>query len=232
MYWNNPTIEVVYPSNRDPIQESFHNGKHCLFYDPCIPKNQIDAGQSLQQLCDWANKLISLHGIDGFIADQRNHYDIANLVKLNMWVDDIRQQGVVKPMMLFVNQHNRYGINNGESRLRAIERIPKIVTISGFISTTAELREQFNHLEEVVDFFQFAQLCQAVNGQQFLFTLTDPSAPYGIFWYEYNSRRTAPVTPGEAYCVNALKKYLNKHSGMRFTPEWFDTLKDWSDYAE
>lgn len=232
MYWNNPTIEVYYPSDQDPIEQSFHNGKHCLFYNPAIPKNQIDAGQNLQQLCDWANNLIQQQGIEGFIADQQNHYDIANLVKLNMWVEDIRQQGVVKPMMLFVKENGRLGINNGESRLRALERISNIDTIFGFISTTVDRAEQFSHLEQIKTFDQFARICQAVNGQQFLFTLTDPMAPYGIFWYEYNSRRTAPVTPGEAYCVCVLKNYLKTHQGMLFTPEWFDRIRDWSVYAE
>ena len=231
MYWNNPTIELTYPNNRDPIQESFHEGKHCLFYDPAIPKNQIDTGQTLQQLCDWANERIHTQGLDGFIDDQQNHYDIANLVKLNMWVEDIRQQGVVKPMMLFVKESGRYGVNNGESRLRALECIPEIDTIFGFISATIDLANQFNHLERVESFEQFARICQAVNQQQFLFTLTDPTAPYGIFWYEFNSQRTAPVTPGESYCVTALKNYLKQHP-TTFTPEWFNTVKDWTVYAE
>jgi hypothetical protein len=70
MYWNNPTIEVSYPSDRDPIQQSSHNGQHCLFYDPSIPKDQIDAGQTLQQLCDWANQHITTQGVDGFISNK------------------------------------------------------------------------------------------------------------------------------------------------------------------
>jgi hypothetical protein len=232
MYWNNPTIEIQYPTDQDPIQQSFHNGRHCLFYNPAIAKDQIDAGQTLQQLCDWANRNIKNQGVDGFISDKQNYYDIANLVKLNMWVEDIRQQGVVKPMMLFVNKQGRYGINNGESRLRAIECIPEITTIFGFISTTVDRASQFSHLERVESFEQFASICQAVNGQQFLFTLTDPEAPYGIFWYEYNSQRTAAVTPGELYCVTALTNYLKTYPNMVFTPEWFNILKDWSTYAE
>lgn len=232
MYWNNPTIEVKYPGDQDPIQESFHQGSHCLFYDPAIPKNQIDAGQTLQQLCSWANNLIQDQGIAGFISNQQNHYDIANLVKLNMWVDDIRHQGVVKPMMLFINKNGRYGINNGESRLRAIERIPSIPTVFGFISTTVDQLDKLKHLERIETFDRFAEICQAVDGQQFLFTLTDTNAPYGIYWYEYNSQRTAPVTPGESYCVMALKNYLEKHPETVFTPEWFDTLKDWSSYSK
>jgi hypothetical protein len=232
MYWNNPTIEINYPSDRDPIQESFHSGNHCLFYDPYILKEQIEGGQTLQQLCDRANRLIKTQSIDGFITDTQNHYDIANLVKLNMWVDDIQEQGVVKPMMLYVRDDRRYGINNGESRLRAMERISTMNSVFGFVSMRVEQAERFKHLEPIRTFEQFAKKCKAEPGQQFLFTLTDSNAPYGIYWYEYNSQRTAPVTPGESWCVNALHQYLKQNQDQVFTPEWFDTLKDWTSYAE
>jgi len=230
MYWNNTNIEIVYPSDRDPVQESFHNGRHCLFYNPAIDKNQIRYSQSLQDICDWANQYISNRGITGFIQEQKNWYDIANIVKLNMWIDDIQKQGIIKPMMLYYDGKEKYGINNGESRLRALERIPAITTIQGFISTTVEYANNFNNITPVTSFAQFAEICQAVIGQEFLFTLTEPDAPYGIYWYEYNSCWTAPVTPGETYCVRALYAYLNKYPTTKFTPEWFDHLIIWSDY--
>jgi len=230
MYWNNPLIELTFPNNRDPIQESFHNGRHCLFYNPAIDKNQIRYSQSLQDICDWANQCISNRGVTGFIKEQKNWYDIANIVKLNMWIDDIQKQGIVKPMMLYYDGKEKYGINNGESRLRALERIPAITTMQGFISTTVEYASKFDSMTLVTSFAQFAKICQAVDGQQFLFTLTDADAPYGIYWYEYNSCWTAPVTPGETYCVRALYAYLNKYPTTKFTPEWFDHLIIWSDY--
>ena len=230
MYWNNPRIELTYPSDQDPIQDSFHGGVHCLFYDPAIVKTQIRYKQTLQDICNWANNSIQTHGVNGFIQQQINWYDIANIVKLNMWIDDIRRQGIVKPILTYYDGKEKFGINNGESRLRALERISDIGTLRGFISTSVAHADQFEHLQQVHTFEQFAQLCQAVDQQQFMFTLTDPSAPYGIFWYEYNSRRTAPVTPGEAYCVEVLHLYLQQHPDTRFTPEWFDTLVDWNYY--
>ena len=118
MYWNNPTMRVTYPLNSqsDPIIQSFHNGMHCIFYNPAVPKETIRYQQSLQNICDWANEQIKYHGIDGFFADPLNRYEIANIVKLNMWINDIRTQGIIKPMNLFYDGKGKYGINNGESR--------------------------------------------------------------------------------------------------------------------
>jgi hypothetical protein len=231
MYWNNTRIELTYPSDQDPIQTSFHNGVHCLFYDPAVPKQQIRYKQTLQDICDWANRGIQQHGIQGFVGNQQNHYDIANIIKLNMWIDDIRKQGIVKPMLLVYDAQDQYGINNGESRLRALERIPTIATMNAFISTRQEHADRFAHLTPVTDFEQFARLCGATPGQQFLFTLTDPDAQYGIYWYEFNSDRTRAVTPGEETCVATFENYFNRHADTVFTVEWFDSLVDWSNYG-
>jgi hypothetical protein len=230
MYWNNPKIEVAYPSEQDPIAQSLHGGTHCLFYNPAVPKQQIRYKQTLQDICDWANNHIKTHGVLGFIDNPANHYDIANIVKLNMWIDDIKKQGIVKPMLLFYDGEEKFGINNGESRLRALERIPTINTMSAFVATRQEHADRFNKLLPVTTFEQFAQLCGAVDRQQFLFTLTDLRAPYGLYWYEYDSDRTRPVTPGEEVSVDALHSYLNQHPGIEFTPEWFDILIPWTNY--
>ena len=232
MYWNNPTIRVTYPLNSqdDPIKQSFHNGVHCIFYDPAVPKETIRYQQSLKDICDWANGHIKRDGIDGFINNPGNHYDIANIVKLNMWIDDIRKQGIVKPMNIFYDGQEQYGINNGESRLRAVERITNLSSVSAFVCTRQEYADRFAHLEQVQDFEHFARLCKAVDygrEQIFLFQLTDLEAPYGIFWYEYDSQLTAPVTPSEAFCVKALHDYLLQNADFEFTPDWFDDLKAW-----
>jgi hypothetical protein len=230
MYWNNPIQTVTYPSDSDIIFKSTHGGAHCLFYDPAVDKIAIRYQQSLRDICNWANQVILHNGIDSFVADFRNHYDIANIVKLNMWIQDIEQQGIVKPMMLFYDGQAQYGINNGESRLRATERLPSIQNLRAFISTSVKYKNRFSHLESVTTFDRFAELCKAVSGQQFLFTLTDPEAPYGIFWYEYNSVKTAPVTPGEPWCIDVFQNYLQANPSVQFTPEWFDTLVPWADY--
>ena len=230
MYWNNPVIQVSYPSLQDPIRDSFHHGIHCLFYNPAQDKNQIRTNQSLQDLCNWANAHIASQGTDGFVTDPGNYYDIANLVKLNIWVDDLQQQGSIKPMLLQYIGNPLLESGTGESRLRALERIDSITTVTAFISTHIQHQAKFVHLEAVTTFEQFASLCAAESGQQFLIRLTDNQAMYGLDWYEYNSSRTASITPTEDYCVGVMTEYLKKYPNTVFTPEWFDYRIDWDYY--
>jgi hypothetical protein len=230
MYWNNPLIEIFYPSDRDPVQESLHNNNHCIFYNPTVDKNKIRSNQNLSDLCNWINQKIIQQGMAGFLTDTQNHYEIANLVKLNMWVDDLPRNGSIKPMLLQYIGNEKYETGTGESRLRALERVASISTVHAFISTHSCYLTQFDHLESITTFTRFAELCQADVGQQFLFRLTDKDAPYGLDWYEYNSSQTTQITPGQDYCVTAIKNYLKEYPTIVFTPEWFDTLINWDDY--
>jgi len=230
MYWNNPITEFTYPSEHDPIDHSLHNGAHCLFYDPAVSKHSIRTNQRLQDLCNWANTEIASDGLRAFLSKQNNHYDIANLVKLNLWVHDLPRRGSIKPMLLQYIGNSQYESGTGESRLRALERIPQIQQVSAFISTHQQHAGRFSHLESVKTYARFAELCRAEPGQKFLFRFTDADAPYGLDWYEYNSSSTAEVTPGTEYCVDVLSNYLAHHPGTNFTPSWFDKEIVWATY--
>lgn len=230
MYWNNPTIKLKWPADFDPINQSLHNNQHVLFYDDAVDKTLIRSNQSLLDLCNWVNDRIASQGWDEFVQDQGNHYEIANLIKLNMWVDSLCRDGNIKPMLLQYVGNPLFETGTGESRLRALERLPQIKTCQAFISTHKKFADKFAHLPTVKTFDQFAQLCQAVSDQTFSFRLTDANAVYGLDWYEYDSAQTASVTPGVAFCVEAMTNYFKQHPDTRFTPGWFDTLINWSDY--
>ena len=75
-YWTNPiktytNTVLPYPLDTDPIVESLHNGEHCLFYQPMLPKGAIYYKQKLQDLCDWANDRTKT-----FTNDPNNFYDM------------------------------------------------------------------------------------------------------------------------------------------------------------
>jgi hypothetical protein len=192
--------------------------------------DQVQTNQRLQDLCDWATAGMSI-GLQNFISDARNHYDIANLIKLNMWIADIRSQGIVKPWMIQDQGNGTYLAGTGDSRMRCLECIPEIIHVPAFVSTCQARAQLYAHLEPITSFDRFAELCGAEPGQQFLFRLTDVMAPYGIYWYEYNTERTRSVTPGESWCVSTFANYAQQHADLKITKSWFNTLVNWADYA-
>jgi len=231
MYWNNPLITLPWPNVRDPVVESFHNGTHCLYYNPQTKFDTVQTNQRLQDLCNWANAGLG-SGLQNFINDSSNYYDIANLIKLNMWIADIKQQGIVKPWMMLDQGDGTYLAGTGDSRLRCLECIPEITHVPAFISTRQERAWLYAGLEQVQCFDRFAELCAAESGQEFLFRLTDVTAPYGIYWYEYNNERTRSITPGESWCVRTFANYAQQHPDLTITKDWFNQLKDWQTFAD
>jgi len=230
-YWDNPIktyTNTVLPYDRDcdPIIHSSHRGAHCLFFQPMLPKSVLQYQQKLTDLCDWANNRTS-----DFTDRPENFYDIANLVKLNLWVTDIRKQGIVKPMLIaYTGEDEPYLINNGESRLRCLEIIPEVEFVDCFITTHKRHANKFRALPQIENFEQYAEICRADIGQQFQFRFTDPDAPYGIDWYETNSQKTGQLMLAEEECRLLIKNYLRKHPSVVFSPDWFSTAVDWNLY--
>ena len=227
-YWNNPIktynkTVLPYGLDTDPIVESMHNKEHCLFYHSKFNHRLINYQQKLQDLCDWANIRT-----EDFLLDSSNFYDIANLVKLNLWIADIKAQGIVKPMLIYYD--GEFTSGTGESRLRTLECIPEVAHVTAFITTHQQHAHKFSHLEPVTRFARFAEICKATLGQQFMFRFTDANAPWGLDWYEYDSAQTRAVTPRQDYCVEVFGKYLQQHPDTVFSPEWFSQLVDWNHY--
>jgi len=223
-YWNNPKetysqTVLPYPKDTDPIVKSLHQGEHVLFWDPGIHKNRIEYKRTVQEQCDWLNSK----------NIWQDPFRVATIVKLNIYIDDIKRQGVVKPMLLYYNGNEKFGIQTGENRMRATERIPKLVMLASFITTHKQYAARFNHLPQIENFEQFTEICRTPVGCKYTFTFTDRDAPYGIFWYEYDSDQTRAVTPSYDWCKRVMRNYLNKNK-IIFTPAWFDTVVDWKTY--
>lgn len=230
MYWQNPLVQVRWPCAVDPFIELLKND-HCLYWNAEFDHRSLHTNQSLQDLCDWANHGL-ITGADAMQQDQRNHYDLANLVKLNLWTRDIQQQGIVKPWLILDWGTDVLEAGNGDSRLRILEILCDIKTVPAFISTHRSRNARYRHLTPVNSFDEFAALCRAEMGQEFLFRPTAPDAAFGIYWYEFDSSRTRAVTPSEPWCVSAFVRYHQQHPDVKIEPEWFLTDIDWQLYHQ
>lgn len=227
MYWNNPIVARNWPGFEiDPIVESSHDGVHCLFWNPAFDYKQCSTNQRLRELCTWARGHINGTGLDAFVANPVHWYDIANLVKLNIWIHDIRKQGIVKPWMILDQGDGTYLAGTGDSRLRCLELIPEITTVPAFISCATAQAHKYQGLEPITDFDQFAKICRAELDQEFLFRLTDAKAPYGIYWYEYNTNQTRHLMPQEKDAVRAFYDYY-KDNREPITMSWFNKHHEW-----
>lgn len=221
-YWNNPTIECVWPGDLDPIRDHVAQNDHRLLWNPTWRDfHRIKTNQTLEDICEWAMSWLSQNGIDDFLAETRNHYDIANLVKLNIWARDIQKQGIVKPWLVQDTGDDQVQLGTGDTRLKLLSLLPAIDSVSVFVSVRIERAECYPGLQEVGTLAEFACCCQADSGDQFLFKFTDNQAPYGIYWYEHSSRRTRSVTPDQQWCVQAFDRWYRSQISPRIDIAYF-----------
>lgn len=227
MYWDNPLLECCWPHDPDPIP-GLLGDQHLLFWNPAFDFRDLRTNQRLSDLCSWANHGLN-QGTKNFVNDPRNHYDIANLVKLNIWASDIQRQGMVKPWLIldWGNGHQEAG--TGDSRLRLCEAMPEIQSVKAFVSTHRDRAHLYKDLEPVQDIHRLAELCLADHGQNFLFRGTDRNAPFGIYWYEFDSARTRSVTPSQDWCIGVFQKYCET-TQIEITTQWFLNAVDWAQF--
>lgn len=226
MYWNQPLINCRWPDGPDPIPAMLGNN-FLLFWNPEFDFRGLHTNQRLNDLCVWAMHGL-YQGLDAFVSEESNHYDIANLVKLNIWAADIRRQGIVKPWLI-LDWEDRQEAGTGDSRLRLCEIMPEIATVPALISTHRNRANLYNTLEPVWTLGRLGELCGASPGQNFLFRGTDHDAPFGIYWYEFDSERTRAVTPAEDWCVMVFAKYYQQ-TCAKITAQWFLDPVDWSQF--
>ena len=229
MYWNYPTIQQRWPSDQDPVQLSLHDGTHCLLYDPAVAVENIQPQQSLQELCNLANFRLMAVGASNFFNEPAFHDWMANLVKIHMMVPSLRQHGSVKPFLLSYPGRLPCIPQTGDSRLKALERLPIVKFVSAIITTKSQYRTHFPDLISIDTFDQLATICAVVPGTDFLFRPTDALAPYGLDWFEYSADTVS--VPGINWCVTVLRNYIHSApDDFSFAPNWFDQPIDWNQY--
>lgn len=227
MYWNQPLIECRWPQDPDPVPDLLGD-QYLLFWDPKFDFRGLKTNQRMADLCAWVQHRLA-EGIDRFVADERNHYDIANLVKLNMWAEDIRRQGIIKPWLV-LDWGDYQEAGTGDSRMRLCEIMPEIKTVPAFVSTHRDRAMLYTGLEPILTLQQLATRCEAMIGQQFLFRPTTGAAPFGIYWYEYDSALTRAVTPAQSWCVTVFEHYYHVYRPV-IDAAWFLDPVPWQDYA-
>ena len=229
MYWNYPTTQHRWPCEDDPVSQSLHDGVHCLLYDPVVAVKNIQPQQTLGELCTLANFRLQAVGAAKFFNEPGYHDWIANLVKIQLMIPSLAQLGSVKPFLLSYLGHLPLVPQNGDSRLKALERLPVIESVSAIITTKSEYKTHFPDLVLIETFDQLAEVCAVSAGTDFIFRPTDDMAPYGLDWFEYADKKVCVPTIG--WCVAVLERYMAKAGpDFLFSPDWFDQFIDWNLY--
>lgn len=214
----------------DHLTDHLNQGQHVLFYDPAVPIQNINKWDTLEELINIANQRLDHYGSSMFTNFKEcnefsNEDQIANIIRINLFVHSINAQGNVKPCILHYCGSLPYGAGNGGSRLMALECLPHISTISAFISAPAGLASNFSHLRQIHNTQDLLDILGKPHKTKFYFKFTyDPDA-HGIDWYEVDLRFVR--VPNNQQCLELLQEYVNNQPNFRFTKSWFTEHHNW-----
>lgn len=221
---------VVPSGDTDPLAQHLDQGQHALFYDPCVPLENILKLDTLDELINIANERLDYYGPGMFTNfDQCNEISnqdqIANIVRVNLFVHSLKAQGNVKPCILHYNGTLPYGAGNGGSRLMALECVSNISTISAFISMPIELAQNFAHLRQIHSVNDMLDIFNSPERTKFYFKFTYDANAHGLEWYEVDLATVR--VPNNQQCLDLLQEYVDSRPGFKFTKLWFEENHHW-----
>jgi hypothetical protein len=182
---------------------------HCLLYNPGVLVTTIKPLCSLDQMLDEANQNL-------------NSNTMANMVRLNWMVTNLKDEPVQKPLLI----DHTGTVQTGDTRLAAIGLNEHIMHVPCVMTAPVDQMnldwiyvEDKNHLGELLN----------IDSTDIL---THDDWNYSsIDWIEFAYPHTAHHMHDEQERLHMIKKYLEQNPDTVFTRDWLQTPVNWSDYS-
>lgn len=161
--------------------------------------------------------------------DSKPTVDPAQIVKINQLYHSIKDQHVVKPMLLDFSS-GKFRPNTGDSRMRALSLLPHIQHVPAFITCNSDQIVPFNGVE-ITDFNSFAKAANVPTNTNFWFTLDDHNK---IIWYEVDLKTNIACSGQQfaSWCKIVFSNYINNQDdNFLISREWFTEDIDWDQYV-
>lgn len=214
-YWDNPLIQVKASNSEDLFAEHL-TPEQCVYYHPALPLNQVHQEHLIDEFCEFANR----NNRQDILKDL---YWLANLVKVNMWTVSMREVGILKPLLLYIDKHQKLKTLTGSTRMLCAQLIPEITHVPVMISVHQAnaalcIEQKFKRMHT---FDRFVTYIGATDNQTVSLRFTNDPNNYGLYWFEYNARDPLAVAPDDEWCLNTIRNYLDTNPDVEITPEWF-----------
>ena len=176
-----------------------------LYYLPNYPVDYLHPIRDLAQMIQEANS--------------GDSDALANSVRLNWMVQNLRTNSLRKPILVDCN----FNVVVGDTRLMAVKLldIPKVNVLAQLpepqdytIVTTLD------HLKSICGFDTTAELMWRPEDRDILHQPVD--------WFEIADTDTSDHMHNEQQRLTMIKNYLQAHPGFEFTTKWYQQAINWS----
>jgi hypothetical protein len=205
---------------------------YCMFYHPAVPAEQLTPVQTLEQCCVVVNQALALHGteLSGWPAGLQD--EIARLLWVNKFYQDLDKEPIRKPILVHRHQ-DQYLVDCGDTRLMTLQLANTAATVGVVVTCLATAADQYTAWYPVTSDQDLIQLIQfdPVN-TTVLVTPTPPGSTYAVEWLEIGDASTSHHLHSIDLRIGMMQQYLRTQpANFKFTRDWAKRPIDWSAFA-
>jgi hypothetical protein len=199
-----------------------------MFYHPAFPIAQLTPVQTLEGSCSVVNQALDLHGTDLLSWPAGLQDEIARLLWVNQFYQNLNKEPIRKPLLIH-QQQKQYIVDCGDTRLMTLRLSPEISTVSVVITCTLSDSGQYQDWQRITADADLIQLTRFdANNTTILVTATPPGADYGLEWLEIGDQSTGHHLHSIDLRLAMMQQYIDTQvRNFKFDPEWVSSPVDW-----
>lgn len=199
-----------------------------MFYHPAFPIAQLTPVQTLEGSCSVVNQALDLYGTDLLTWPARLQDEIARLLRVNYFYQNLHKEPIRKPLLIH-RQQEQYIVDCGDTRLMTLQLNPEISTVSVVITCTTADAVCYQDWQQITSDSDLIRLVKFdADNTIILVTTTPPGADYALEWLEIGDHSTTHHLHSIDLRISMMQQYLDAQvRSFKFDSEWVRSPVDW-----
>jgi hypothetical protein len=174
------------------------------------------------------NQALDLHGTDLLSWPAGLQDEIARLLWINQFYQNLHKEPIRKPLLIH-RQQEQYIVDCGDTRLMTLQLNPEIITVSVVTTCTVYDAVRYQDWQQITCDSDLIRLAQFdTNNTTILVTATPPGADYGLEWLEIGDQSTGHHLHNIDLRLTMMQNYLDAQvKNFKFDTEWAQSPVDW-----
>jgi hypothetical protein len=231
VYFNHGLYLQVNITMTDIIKTAL-GSTYCMFYHPAFPITQLTPVQTLAGSCYVVNQALALHGTDLLSWPAGLQNEIAKLLRVNYFYQNLNKEPIRKPLLIH-RQQKQYIVDCGDTRLMTLQLNPEISTVSVVTTCTTADAVRYPDWQQIASDSDLIRLTRFdTNNTTILVTTTPPGTDYGIEWLEIGDHSTGHHLHSIDLRLAMMQNYLDAQvTNFKFDTEWVRSPVDWLEFV-
>ena len=202
-----------------------------MFYNPTVPTSSLTPVQTLDGSCQVVNQQIDVSGTDLSTWDARKQDEIARLVRVNFFYQNLDREPIRKPLLVH-KQNDQLLVDCGDTRLMALHLKSLTSTVGVVVTCRDSESDQYSTWQPILCDMDLITATKFDRGSVSIFVdpkLPEPDLGYALRWMEIGDKSTGNHLHNINHRIQMMQRYLDTQpTDFQFSVDWARTPVDWT----